>query len=90
MQGNVKLVGGTSIDVEAQPGLWGVYRFIYAADRVTPTGGGQSIEWIVRQGKAATPMTVGGIVASYKFEVNVPVFSREFIQALQCVPLVAR
>ncbi len=90
VQGNVKLVGGTSIDVEAQPGLWGVYRFIYAADRVTPTGGGQSIEWIVRQGKAATPMTVGGIVASYKFEVNVPVFSREFIQALQCVPLVAR
>lgn len=90
VRGTVKLVGGSSIDVEAQPGLWGIYRFIYAADRVTPTGGGQSIEWIVRQGKAATPMTVEGKVASYKFEVNVPVFSREFNQALQCVPLIAR
>ena len=90
VRGNVKLVGGTAFDVEAQPGLWGIYRFIYAADHVTPTGGGQSIEWIVRQGKAATPMIIDGKTASYKFEVNVPVFSREFNQALQCVPLVAK
>jgi len=88
--GNVKLVGGTAFSVEQQPGLWGIYRFIYAADHVIPTGGGQSIEWIVRQGKAATPMIIDGKTASYKFEVNVPVFSREFNLALQCVPVVAK
>jgi type VI secretion system protein ImpL len=90
VRGSVKLVGGTAFDVEAQSGIWGIYRFIYAADRVTPTGGGQSIEWIVRQGKAAKPMIIGDKEASYKFEVNVPIFSREFNQALQCVPLVAK
>ncbi|MBI2690260.1 MAG: hypothetical protein HYX27_28470 [Acidobacteria bacterium] len=90
VKGGVKLVGGTVFDVEAQPGLWGIYRFIYAADRVTPTSGGQSIEWIVRQGKAAKPMIIGDKEASYKFEVNIPVFSREFNQSLQCVPLVAK
>lgn len=90
VRGSVKLVGGTAFDVEAQSGIWGIYRFIYAADRVTPTGGGQSIEWIVRQGKAAKPMIIGDKEASYKFEVNIPVFSREFNQALQCVPLVAK
>ena len=90
VRGNVKLVGGTAFDVEQQPGLWGIYRFIYAADHVIPTGGGQSIEWTIRQGKAATPMIIDGKTANYKFEVNVPVFSREFNQALQCVPLVAK
>jgi type VI protein secretion system component VasK len=90
VRGSVKLIGGTAFDVEAQSGLWGIYRFIYAADRVTPTSGGQSIEWIVRQGKAAKPMIIGDKEASYKFEVSVPVFSREFNQSLQCVPTVAK
>jgi hypothetical protein len=35
-------------------------------------------------------MIIGDKEASYKFEVNVPIFSREFNQALQCVPLVAK
>lgn len=90
VRGSVKLVGGTAFEVESQSGLWGIYRFIYAADKVQPSGNGISSEWIVRQGKAARPMIIGDKEASYKFEVNVPVFSREFNQSLQCVPLVAR
>ncbi|MFN0101742.1 MAG: ImcF-related family protein [Bryobacteraceae bacterium] len=90
VRGSVKLVGGSPLDVDDQPGLWGIYRFIYAADIVTPTGGGLSSEWFGRQGRAGTKMISDGKVVSYKFEVNVPVFSKEFNQALQCVPLVAK
>ena len=90
VRGGVKAVGGTVLDVEAQPGLWGIYRFIYAADRVTPSAGGQTIEWIPRLGKAGKPMQINEKIASYKFDVNVPVFSREFTKTLACVPVVAK
>ncbi|MBM3752983.1 MAG: hypothetical protein FJW38_03285 [Acidobacteria bacterium] len=90
VKGEVKFVGGTSFGVEEAPGLWGIYRFIYAADTLTPSGNGQSIEWKMRQGRSGAIMQVAGKPASYKFEVNVPIFSREFIQSLQCVPLVAK
>jgi type VI secretion system protein ImpL len=90
VRGRVKVTGGTELEVEPQSGLWGIYRFIHSSDRVTSTGGGQLIEWVNRQGRENRPVMIGDKELRYKFEVNVPIFSKDFYQALQCVPTVAR
>jgi type VI protein secretion system component VasK len=90
VQGRVKVTGGTELEVEAQTGLWGIYRFIHSSDRVTSTGTGQLIEWVNRQGRENRPVMIGDKELRYKFEVNVPIFTKEFYQALQCIPVVAR
>lgn len=90
VRGRVKVTGGTELEVEPQSGLWGIYRFIHSSDRVTSTGSGQLIEWVNRQGRENRPVMIGDKELRYKFEVNVPVFTKEFYQSLQCVPLVAK
>jgi type VI secretion system protein ImpL len=88
--GRVKVTGGTELNVEPQSGLWGIYRFIHSSDKVTSVGGGQLIEWVSRQGRENRPVMIGDKELRYKFVVNVPIFTKEFYQALQCVPTVAR
>jgi type VI secretion system protein ImpL len=90
VQGKVKVTGGSEFAVEDQEGLWAIYRFIHGADRVSSTGSGQLIEWVSRQGRSNQVMRIGDKELRYKFEVNVPVFTKEFYLALQCVPRVAQ
>ena len=77
----VKLAGGSELPVQdIEPSLWSVFRFFADADRTE----GNNIEWVMRQGKA------GKAIVTYRFIVDPPVLSKDFLSGLNCVPQVAK
>jgi len=92
VKASVKL-GGPELSFSEHEGLWAVFHFFNKADRWTPAGAGQSLEWIIRAGKdpmklpSGTPLTV-------HFELDMgaapPLFQAGFFSRLACVADVAR
>ena len=76
----IKLAGGSDLPAQDMPPLlWSVFRFFADADRTY----GNSIEWVMRSGKA------GKALVTYRFIVDPPVLSKEFLSGLKCNPNVA-
>ena len=73
----IKLAGGSELPAQDMPpALWSVFRFFADADRTY----GNSIEWVMRSGKA------GKALVTYRFIVDPPVLSKEFLSGLKCIP----
>jgi hypothetical protein len=71
-----------------------LFRFFVDADRWSPAGNGYLLEWVVRQGREGRPVMVGGKELVYRFVVNMgaaaPVFQKDFLNGLRCVPQATR
>ncbi|MCX6622821.1 MAG: hypothetical protein NTY38_17500, partial [Acidobacteria bacterium] len=91
---SVKLQGGTDLEVQNRQGLWSLFRFFADADQFAPGGAGYSLAWIVRQGREGRPVMVGGKPLTYRFLLDTggapPVFSKDYLSNLHCVPTVAK
>jgi type VI secretion system protein ImpL len=81
----VKVSGGSAIGVADERGLWAVFHFFANADTQTPSGTNYVIEWIPRVGRNNEPMKSEGKEIRYKFQVDVPIFSKQFFNQLRCV-----
>jgi type VI secretion system protein ImpL len=85
--------GGPEITFDEHDGIWSVFRFFNKADRWTPAGNGQSLEWIIRAGK--DPMKLpNGKPLTVHFELDMAgapaVFQVGYFSRLACVSEVAR
>ena len=85
--------GGPEISYSEHDGLWAVFRFFKEAERWTPAGAGQSLEWIIRAGK--DPMKLpNGKPLTVHFELDMggapAVFQAGYFSRLACVSDVAR
>jgi type VI secretion system protein ImpL len=85
--------GGPEISFSEHDGLWAVFRFFKEAERWTPAGAGQSLEWISRAGK--DPMKLpNGKPLTVHFELDMggapAVFQAGYFSRLACVSDVAR
>ncbi len=91
---SAKLSGGSDFEFQNRDGLWSLFRFFADADRWSPAGNGYLLEWVVRQGREGRPVMVGGKELVYRFVVNMgaaaPVFQKEFLNGLRCVPQATR
>jgi type VI secretion system protein ImpL len=89
-----KLAGGSDLEVQNREGLWSVFHFFSDADRWSGGGGTYSLEWVVRQGREARPVNVGGKELTYRFTLSTgglaPVFQKDFLNSLRCVATAAK
>ncbi len=89
-----KLAGGSDLEVQNRDGLWSVFHFFADADRWSGAGGTYNLEWVVRQGREARPVNVGGKELTYRFALSTgglaPVFQKEFLNSLRCVATAAK
>jgi type VI secretion system protein ImpL len=89
-----KLAGGSDLEVQNRDGLWAVFHFFADADRWSGAGGNYTLEWVVRQGREARPVNVGGKELTYRFSLSTgglaPVFQKEFLNSLRCVATAAK
>jgi type VI secretion system protein ImpL len=86
-------LGGPELTYSEHEGIWAVFRFFNKADRWTPAGAGQSLEWIIRAGK--DPMKLpNGKALTVHFELDMaatpPVFQAGYFTRFACVADVAR
>ena len=85
--------GGPEITFSEHEGIWAVFRFFNKADRWTPAGSGQSLEWIIRAGK--DPMKLpNGKPLTVHFELDMAgapaVFQNGYFSRFACVADVAK
>lgn len=89
-----KVAGGTDFEFQNRDGLWAVFRFFADADRRDPAGTAYNLDWVFRQGREGSPVRVGGKEVTYRFTVDTgggaPVFNKEFLNSLRCVPNAAK
>jgi type VI secretion system protein ImpL len=87
---SAKLTGGSDFEFQNRDGLWSLFRFFADADRYS----GSLLEWVVRQGREGRPVMVAGKPLTYQFLVDTggaaPVFQKDFLNGLRCVPQAAR
>ncbi len=83
---SAKLTGGSEFEFENRDGLWSLFRFFADADHSS----GDILEWVVRQGREGRPVVVGGKPLTYRFQVDTPVFQKDFFTGLRCVSQAAR
>jgi type VI protein secretion system component VasK len=81
----VKVTGGTEFSAAEERGLWAVFHFFANADNQTPSGTNYVIEWFLRSGRNNETMKIEGKEVRYKFQVDVPIFSKQFFNQLRCV-----
>jgi len=82
---------GGDNDWDTEQGLWAIFKFFYQADHQIPSGGAYILEWVMRSGKDAKPVTIeGGKELTVRFQVDVPMFQKDFFAGLQCVADVAK
>jgi type VI secretion system protein ImpL len=81
----VKVSGGTEFSAAEERGLWAVFHFFANADNQTPSGTNYVIEWFLRSGRNNETMKIEGKEVRYKFQVDVPIFSKQFFNQLRCV-----
>lgn len=91
---SLKIAGGSQTDVGNWETLWSVFRFFADADTSKAAPGGYNFDWVVRLGRAGTPMQVKGRPLTYEFFVDTgggpAVFSKDFLSTLKCTVPVAR
>ncbi len=89
-----KLAGGSEMGLQDRQGLWSTFRFFADADRFEPAGGGYNLTWVVRQGREAQPVRVGGRELTYRFFLDMggapAVFDKNFLASLKCISQAAR
>ncbi|MBL0158442.1 MAG: hypothetical protein IPP47_15260 [Bryobacterales bacterium] len=89
-----KVSGGPDFEFQNRDGLWAVFRFFADADRRDPAGTAYNLEWVFRQGREGGAVRVGGKEVTYRFTVDTgggaPVFNKEFLNSLRCVPNAAK
>jgi type VI secretion system protein ImpL len=83
---------GGDNDWDTEEGLWAIFKFFYTADRTVPApGGGYTLEWVMRSGKDAKPVTIeGGKELTVRFQADVPMFQKDFFASMSCVAEVAK
>jgi len=91
---SAKLAGGSDLEVQNRDGLWSVFHFFADADRWSGAGGNYTLEWVVRQGREARPVSINGKELTYRFTLSTgglaPVFQKDFLNGLHCVATAAR
>lgn len=89
-----KLAGGSEMGLQDRQGLWSAFRFFADADRFEPSGAGYNLTWVVRQGREAQPVRVGGRELTYRFFLDMggapAVFDKNFLASLKCISQAAR
>jgi type VI secretion system protein ImpL len=89
-----KLAGGSEMGLQDRQGLWSAFRFFADADRFEPAGGGYNLTWVVRQGREAQAVRVGGRELTYRFFLDMggapAVFDKNFLASLKCISQAAR
>jgi type VI secretion system protein ImpL len=91
---NGKLAGGSEMGLQDRQGLWSAFRFFADADRFEAAGGGYNLTWVVRQGREAQAVRVGGRELTYRFFLDMggapAVFDKNFLASLKCISQAAR
>ena len=89
-----KLAGGSEMGLQDRQGLWSAFRFFADADRFEAAGGGYNLTWVVRQGREAQAVRVGGRELTYRFFLDMggapAVFDKNFLASLKCISQAAR
>ncbi len=80
--------GGPELGWADQAGLWAAFRFFNLAETWVPSGNSQVLEWVVRIGRGAPPVTVGGKPLTVKLELDMgatpPFFTKGYLARLGC------
>jgi type VI secretion system protein ImpL len=90
-----KFGGGPDLAFASYEGLWAVFEFFGDADRWQASGSGYRLDWVIRQGRAAKPLTLpDGSPLTVSFDLEMPgaapVFQKGFLSGLGCVARVAQ
>ena len=95
----VKLTGrfgrGPELAFASYDGPWAVFQFFGDADRWTTQGSVNTLEWVLRQGKAGRPLTLAdGSAVTLRFDVDMgkapPLFQKGYLSTMGCVADIAR
>ena len=90
-----KFGGGPEIAFATYDGLWAVFQFFGDADRWQTSGNTHRLDWVIRQGRAAKPLTLpDGTPLTVSFDLEMPgaapIFQKGFLGGLSCVARVAQ
>jgi type VI secretion system protein ImpL len=90
-----KFGGGTDLAFASYDGLWAAFDFFADADRWQTNGNVHKLDWVIRQGRAAKPLTLpDGSALTVTFELEMPnaapVFQKGFLSGMGCVARVAQ
>ncbi len=90
-----KFGGGPEIAFATYDGLWAVFQFFGDADRWQSSGNTHRLDWVIRQGRAAKPLTLpDGTPLTVSFDLEMPgaapIFQKGFLGGLSCVARVAQ
>jgi type VI secretion system protein ImpL len=90
-----KFGGGPDLAFASYDGLWSVFEFFADADRWQSSGNTHRLDWVMRQGRAAKPLTLpDGSPLTVTFELEMPgaapVFQKGFLAGMSCVARVAQ
>jgi type VI secretion system protein ImpL len=90
-----KFGGGPDLTFNSYEGLWAAFEFFGDADRWQASGNVHRLDWVLRQGRAAKPLTLpDGSPLTVSFELEMPgaapVFQKGFLSGLGCVARVAQ
>jgi len=90
-----KFGGGPDLTFNSYDGLWAPFEFFGDADRWQTSGNVHRLDWVLRQGRAAKPLTLpdgSPLTVSFELEMpgTAPVFQKGFLAGLGCVARVAQ
>jgi hypothetical protein len=90
-----KFGGGPELAFATYDGLWAAFDFFADADRWQTNGNVHKLDWVIRQGRAAKPLTLpDGSPLTVTFELEMPnaapVFQKGFLSGMGCVARVAQ
>jgi type VI secretion system protein ImpL len=90
-----KFGGGPDLAFASYDGLWAIFEFFGDADRWQTSGNVNRLDWVLRQGRAAKPLTLpdgSPLTVSFDLEMPgaVPVFQKGFLGGMTCVSRVAQ
>ena len=90
-----KFGGGPDLAFASYDGLWAAFEFFGDADRWQTSGNVHRLDWVLRQGRAAKPLTLpDGSPLTVTFELEMPggapVFQKGFLSGMGCVARVAQ
>jgi len=90
-----KFGSGPDITFNEYVGLWAIFQFFGDADRWQTTGNTHRLEWVLRQGRAGTPLKLpDGTPLVVQFDLELPgpapVLQKGFLSGLTCTARVAQ
>jgi type VI secretion system protein ImpL len=90
-----KFGGGPDLAFASYDGLWAAFEFFGDADRWQTSGNVHRLDWVLRQGRAAKPLTLpDGSPLTVSFDLEMPgaapVFQKGFLSGMGCIARVAQ